>query len=69
MSVNEENDEPNRRLAGEVVELGEALFDTLFEAASGSTASADDLFAATEVSEAIRKFFTALRLLLKLDEP
>ena len=58
------------QVAAEVVELGEAIFDALIEQLSyPATIPKDDQFPVQEVSEASHQFFTALRLLLKLEEP
>lgn len=58
------------RAAAEVLELGEALFDTLVEAAEqreGSAASeAGDAATVEELRAAAETFFAALRLLLGL---
>jgi hypothetical protein len=60
-----------QQLAAEVVEPGEALFDSLIEAAAKPpmSESTEAPFPAEEVNLAARQFFTALRLLLHLDEP
>jgi hypothetical protein len=68
MSVNDEQPDLRLRAAAEVVELGEALFDSLLETVARPAAEAEP-FPVEEVSDAARQFFTALRLLLKLETP
>lgn len=58
------------RIAAEVIELGEALFDeTLAAAAHGGSESGDgEPFPVDAVRAAADEFFSALRLLLRLEE-
>jgi len=58
----------HQQIATEILELGQALFDMLIEAASRPVAGPEGQpFPTKEVSEATQQFFTSLRLLLKLD--
>ncbi len=62
-------DDTRQRAAAEVLELGEALFDELMEAAAkGRTeGDEDDPFPAEDVRAASVEFFRALRVVLDID--
>jgi len=57
------------QIAAEVLELGEMLFDTLLEAAEQPSAEGEavDVSLREEMQVAAEEYFTALRLLLKLE--
>ena len=60
---------PREQIAAEVLELGEMLFDTLLEAARLPSAEGEvvDVSLREEMQVAAEEYFTALRLLLKLE--
>jgi hypothetical protein len=62
-------DRSREQLAAEVLELGEMLFDTLLEAAAQRSAEGEAVEASLreEMQAAAEEYFTALRLLLKLE--
>ena len=62
-------DASREQIAAEVLELGEMLFDTLLEAAGqpSSEGEAVDVSLREEMQAAAEEYFTALRLLLKLE--
>ncbi len=67
MNTSEEN---RQRLAAEVLELGESLFETALEAGSHQ-ATADkesETYPIEEIQAAASEFFTALRLLLRIEQ-
>jgi hypothetical protein len=60
-----------RRTVHEILELGEFLFDTVMDAAVASgepAARNDDSFPEQDLRAAAAEFFTALRLLLRVEE-
>lgn len=58
-----------RRLAAEVLELGETLFDAVLDAAAHPDPAAEnDPFPEAELRTAADEFFRSLRTLLHLDE-
>ena len=59
-----------QRVAAEVLELGQALFDALIETATAQQLEDNDStsFPVDEVRAAANEFFTALRLLLGMDQ-
>lgn len=59
-----------QRIAAEVLELGQALFDAVIEAASAlpeADGSEDEGFPAEEMRAAASEFFRALRVLLGME--
>lgn len=67
--MNRDANLPRGRLAAEVLELGEALFDSLIAAATAPPAvNTAEPFPEQAVRAAAEQFFTALRLLLGQDE-
>jgi len=62
-------DRPEEQIAAEVLELGEMLFDTLLEAAGQPSSEGEAVEASLreEMQAAAEEYFTALRLLLKLE--
>ena len=59
-----------QRVAAEVLELGQALFDAVIETAAARQSDGNDStsFPVDEVRAAADEFFTALRLLLGMDQ-
>lgn len=59
-----------RQIAAEVLELGEALFDAAIDAAAGRQPAqvTDEPYPEAELRAAADEFFTALRLLLGLEQ-
>lgn len=58
-----------RRLAAEVLELGETLFDAVLDAAANPEAAAEnDPFPEAELRTAADEFFRTVRALLRLGE-
>lgn len=59
-----------QHVAAEVLELGQALFDTLIETSAARQPNGDGStsFPVDEVRAAADAFFTALRLLLGMDQ-
>ncbi|HEY7066567.1 MAG TPA: hypothetical protein VII06_34155 [Chloroflexota bacterium] len=59
-----------RQVAAEVLELGEALFDAAIDAATGGQPAqeTDEPYPEAELRAAADEFFTALRLLLRLEQ-
>jgi len=59
-----------RVVAAEVIELGQALFDSLVEAVAARADSADtaELPPVADIQAAADEFFVALRLLLGLED-
>jgi hypothetical protein len=59
-----------KRIAAEVIELGEALFETALEAGSYRSAEGQEgeAYPVEEIRAATDEFFTALRLLLGIEE-
>jgi hypothetical protein len=59
-----------QRVAAEVLELGQALFDALIETAADRQPESNDStsFPVDDVRAAADEFFTALRLLLGMDQ-
>ena len=66
-----ETDTIKQGLATEVLELGEMLFDTMIEAAAQRSPEGEavDVSLIEEMQAAAEEYFTALRLLLKLEQP
>lgn len=60
----------NQHLAAEVLELGESLFEIALEAGShpSSTGEEGEAYPIEELRAATNEFFTALRLLLNLEQ-
>jgi len=59
-------DTDRRRIAAEVLELGETLFDATLEAAAGCPVKdAEEPFPEKEMRTAADEFFRALRVLLR----
>ncbi len=58
-----------QRVAAEVLELGEALFDAVIETAARKPPvdGEDEMFPEADVRAAASEFFTALRLLLEVE--
>ncbi len=58
----------NKRLAAEVLELGESLFEMVLEAMSHNTTEDEkqETYPVEEMRAAAAEFFTALRLLLRV---
>src|SRR5437870_4541224 len=50
-----------RRIAAEVVELGQALFDAALDAAAGRASAADEPFPEDDLRDAADEFFRAVR--------
>ena len=65
-----ETDTIKQGLATEVLELGEMLFDTMIEAAAQRSPEGEavDISLIGEMQAAAEEYFTALRLLLKLEQ-
>ena len=67
MNTSEEN---RQHIASEVLELGESLFETALEVGSHQ-ATADkesETYPIEEIQAATSEFFTALRLLLRIEQ-
>lgn len=68
--VNLLNEESRQRMAAEVLELGQSLFETALEV--GNHPQAENQEGEAYLTEEIRatsdEFFTALRLLLRIEE-
>lgn len=64
-----QQDEPRQRAAGEVLELGQMLFDAVIEATSrsGPENAPSEPFPAEDVRAAADEFFRVLRMLLGLE--
>ena len=58
-----------QRLAAEVLELGESLFETALEAGNNQSSASeeDETYPVDELREATQEFFSALRLLLGIE--
>jgi hypothetical protein len=65
-----EKDEIRQHAAAEVLELGEMLFDTAFDAAMRQPSGGEeaDVSLIEEMQTAAKEFFTALRLLLLAEQ-
>ena len=63
-------EEVTKRLAGEVLELGESLFETALEAGSHQPPAGEEgeAYPVDELQVAVQEFFSALRLLLGIEE-
>ena len=61
---------PTQRLAAEVLELGESLFEIALEAGNYSSSSHEEgeAYPVEELRAATDEFFTALRLLLRIEQ-
>jgi hypothetical protein len=73
MSTSEVNtlDEGNRqRIAAEVLELGKSLFETALEVGNRQREEGQDgqVYPTEEIRVTSQKFFTALQLLLRIEE-
>jgi hypothetical protein len=68
--VNVLNEESRQRMAAEVIELGEALFETALEVGNHHPAEGHEgeAYPVEEIRAATDEFFTALRLLLGVEE-
>jgi hypothetical protein len=64
------NNLPNHFLAAEVLELGESLFEIALEAGNcpSSPAEESEAYPIEELRAATNEFFTALRLLLSIEQ-
>lgn len=67
---NEKDLEERERLAAEVLELGESLFEMALEAGTQQRVADEEteVYPVEEIEAASREFFTALRLLLRIAE-
>lgn len=67
MNINEES---RQRLAAEVLELGQSLFEMALEAGSYRPKEGEEgtAYPIEEIQTAANEFFTALRLLLRVEE-
>ncbi len=67
---NQDHQETRQRLAAEVIELGESLFEMALEAGTHQPAAGEETTAypVEEIQAATTEFFTALRLLLGIAE-
>ena len=67
MNISEES---RQHLAAEVLELGESLFDAALEGGNQQAIVGDEgkTYPVAEIRAASAEFFTALRLLLGIDE-
>ncbi len=67
--VNALDRESQQRIAAEVIELGEALFETALEAGDHRRAEGQEgeAYPVEEIRAATDEFFTALRLLLGVE--
>lgn len=73
MSTNEANaldEEGRQRIAAEVLELGQSLFEIMLEAGNHHPAEGQESenSPTEELQGAAQEFFTALRLLLRIEE-
>ena len=68
--ANQDYRETRQRLAAEVIELGESLFEMALEAGTHQPAAGEEIVAypVEEIQAAAEEFFTALRLLLGVAE-
>ena len=68
--VNTLNEESRQRIAAEVLELGQGLFETALEAGNHHTAESrgGEVYPTEEIRATAQEFFTALRLLLRIEE-
>ncbi len=68
--VNQHNSEIRQRLAAEVIELGENLFEMALEVGTHQPTEGEETTAypIEEIQAATNEFFTALRLLLGVAE-
>lgn len=64
--ANRDSSETRQRLAAEVLELGESLFEMALEAGTHQPAAGEEttVYPVEEIQAAAAEFFTALRLLL-----
>ena len=67
MNISEEN---QQHLAAEVLELGESLFDAALDVGNQQSVAGEEreTYPVAEIRAASAEFFTALRLLLGIDE-
>ncbi|HEU5377417.1 MAG TPA: hypothetical protein VFV38_18500 [Ktedonobacteraceae bacterium] len=68
--VNISNEEKRQRVAAEVLELGQSLFETALEAGNHHSAEKQEgeVYPTEEIRAATEEFFTALQLLLRIEE-
>jgi hypothetical protein len=68
--VNTFNDENRQRIAAEVLELGESLFETALEVGNRQREEGQDgqVYPTEEIRATSQEFFTALQLLLRIEE-
>lgn len=68
--ANQRRQEARQRLAAEVIELGESLFEMALEAGTHQPAAGEEttMYPVEEIQAATTEFFTALRLLLGVAE-
>jgi hypothetical protein len=68
--VNTLNEENRQHMAAEVLELGQSLFETTLEAGNHHSAEnqEDEVYPTEEIRATAQEFFTALRLLLRIEE-
>ena len=64
------NSSSNQRLATEVLELGESLFEIALEAGNQPSSQGEEgeMYPLEELRAATNEFFTALRLLLRIEQ-
>jgi hypothetical protein len=67
--VNTLDEESRQRIAAEVLELGQSFFEATLEAGSHHSAEGQEgeVYPAEEVRTTAQEFFTALRLLLRIE--
>jgi hypothetical protein len=68
--VNTLNEENRQRMAAEVLELGQSLFETALEAGTHHSAEKQEgkAYPIEEIRATAQEFFTALQLLLRIEE-
>lgn len=68
--INTLNEESRQRMAAEVLELGESLFETALEVRKDHLAEdlEGEALPVEELQATAQEFFTALRLLLRIEE-
>jgi hypothetical protein len=68
--VNTLSEEGRQRMAAEVLELGQSLFETALEAGNHHSAGKQEgeVYPTEEIRATAQEFFTALRLLLRIEE-
>jgi transposase-like protein len=68
--MNTFNEEGRQRIAAEVLELGESLFETALEVGNRQREEGQDsqVYPIEEIRATSQEFFTALQLLLRIEE-